>query len=140
MATYIVTGIVLVAVLAALISGMWKASKYLVIPTQILIFLALIFIVVKVFFNWNNVKTLNSEIEKSGIVDSQKTAAQSIVDNAKNSMSDGGQTQKPAAEPQQTSAVSVQPVQRVGVEVTPAPEPPAEKKKKVDTGNLIDLL
>lgn len=79
MISYIITGIVLLAVFCALIAGMWKASKYLVIPTQILIFIALIFIVIKVFFTSDNVRAFNREIKKSGIVESQITAAKNIV-------------------------------------------------------------
>lgn len=67
MLNYIITAIVIIVAMVFLVKAMWKTSKILVIPIQIILFGVLCFACFKIFFSKENVKQLNNAIENSGI-------------------------------------------------------------------------
>ena len=55
MLPYIITILIIIAISGALLTGMWKVSRYLVLPIQIVLFLILIGVCVKAFFKSENI-------------------------------------------------------------------------------------
>ena len=69
MVTNIIFALVVIALIAGVFYWLWKLSKWLVIPIQIILFITLVVIVIKVFVNKENAEKLHKEITNSGIVE-----------------------------------------------------------------------
>ena len=92
--------VVIVVLMACACIGMWKLSKWMVIPIQIILFVLLISVVVRVFMNKENAQKLNEELKKSGIAEVEKKAVSGAVDALNNRMTNDEKTaQAPAAAP-----------------------------------------
>ena len=112
---------------------MWKLSKWLLIPIQIILFALLVTVVVKVFVTKDNADRLNAELEKSGIAEVEKAAVTGAV-NALKKNKEGkaaANEAKPAA-PQEANAAQSKPAPEAAKK-----QPSAEKSGET---NFVDLL
>ena len=124
MLPYIITILILVAISGSLISGVWKVSRYLVYPMQIIIFLLLIGVCVKAFFKWENIESLHKGVEESGVVEIQQKVLKTSMSEAKNMAT--SKTEEQPQEGKDTASGSDDQRQ------TPAVSAPAAKKPQVD--------
>ena len=119
--------VVIVVLMACACIGMWKLSKWLVIPIQIILFVLLISVVIKVFVNKENAQKLNEELKKSGVAEVEQGAVSGAFDALKRN--DTGNTAQQAPAPAK--------------EAQPA-APAAEKTQKPaqNSGNVsfVDML
>lgn len=79
--------LVIIFLMAGVCWGMWKLSKWLVIPIQIVLFILLVTMIFRIFATSDNAKLINDEVEKSGIVKFEKqtfsNAAESLITEKK---------------------------------------------------------
>ena len=119
---------VIVFLMAGVFWGMWKLSKWLLIPIQIILFLLLVFTVVRIFMTKENAEKLNAELKNSGIIELESKA----VNQACSALS---ANLKSKAE----EKAAVPPVikkQENKKKVSPAPAAKQEKEEE----NFADLL
>ena len=119
----IILSLVIIFLLAGSFFWMWKLSKWLIIPIQIILFILLATVVIKVFVTKENADKLNKELEKSGIVEVEKRAVTGAVDALKNN---AGNDEKAAAQ------LVEQPAPSVGKKDA--------KSANDETPNFIDML
>ena len=114
----IMFNIVFILVVLFLIIGvfvaMWKLSKWLVVPIQIILFILLITMAFKVFVTKENVEMLNKELGNSKIVQVETKALSGALDaftsdkkeesgsEAKSDISSAEDTAKPSAPAEET--------------------------------------
>ena len=131
-----VQNIIFILVIVFLIAGaffwMWKLSKWLVIPIQIILFILLISVVVKVFVNKDNVQKLNEELKKSGVAEVEEKAVTGAVDALNKRYNNGNTTT-------QTPAPS-QEVQKAAPAAEKAQTPAGKPAEKSGNVNFVDML
>lgn len=127
----IIFALVIIFLMAGAFFWMWKLSRWLLIPIQIILFILLVTVVVKVFVTKDNAERLNAELEKSGIAEVESAAISGAV-NALKKNTDRGTSAE--AKPTETAAPAVQSVPETKKEQAPAP---AAKSKEV---NFINML
>ena len=154
--SYLITALVVFSLIGSVVYAMWKCAKRIAFILSIFLFIILVAVVVKVFFNKENVEKLHANISASGIDQIAENAAAKSVDAVKSSWSqqvENAPAVKPApAETTPASVADAAPV-KAAPAVKPAPAPvvkaapavkPAEKVEKKPAGkledNLIDLL
>ncbi len=125
MATNIIFALVIIFLMAGSFVWMWKLSRFLVIPIQVVLFILLVIVVVRVFVNKENADKLKGEITKSNIPEIEKTivsvSGDALTDAAANN--GNGTRQSPRTKP------------------TVREEKPKTPPAKNDTNNnFVDLL
>ena len=113
----IIFALMIIFLMAGAFFWMWKLSKWLVIPIQIILFILLMVVVVKVFVNKDNAARLHSELEKSGIAEVEKKSVSNAVSMIKNNV----EKQPAASAPVYEQKNNPQPA-------VPTPAPVSEKK------------
>ena len=135
----IVFALVIIFLMAGAFFWMWKLSKWLVIPIQIILFVLLITVVIKVFVNKDNAERLNNELAKSGIAEVEKRAVSGAVRalTKNNSNEETIAKSTPTSQPviQQENADSA-------IKKEQQASPAAEKKQPTKSGevNFVDML
>ena len=162
--SYLITALVVFSLIGSVVYAMWKCAKRIAFILSIFLFIILVAVVVKVFFNKENVEKLHANISASGIDQIAENAAAKSVDAVKSSWSqqvEKAPAVKPApAETTPASVADAAPAKAApavkpapAAATVPAPAPvvkaapavkPAEKVEKKPAGkledNLIDLL
>ena len=127
----IILSLVIIFLLAGSFFWMWKLSKWLIIPIQIILFILLATVVIKVFVTKENADKLNKELEKSGIVEVEKRAVTGAVDALKNN---AGNDEKAAAQPAETKPAAQE------AKPAPAPEKKESKPAQKSETTFVDML
>ena len=83
--------------------AMWKLSKWLVVPIQIILFILLITMAFKVFVTKENVELLNKELGNSKIVQVETKALAGALDAFTSDKKDDNASDKTAEETGKTS-------------------------------------
>lgn len=138
MAVNIIFALVIIALIAGVFYWLWKLSKWLVIPIQIILFITLVFIVFKVFVNKENAEKLHKELKNSGIVEVEKKIISQTTNTLKNTLPS---TSKDDVKNVVSQVVQPTPVkEKVQQDTTPVAKPaPAAKpniEKKSDVPNF----
>ena len=80
----IILALVIIFLMAGAFFWMWKLSKWLIIPIQIILFALLVSVVIKVFVTKDNAERLNQELEKSGISEIEQKVVSGAIGALKN--------------------------------------------------------
>ena len=99
--------VMIVVLMVSACIGMWKLSKWLVIPIQIILFVLLISVVIKVFVNKENAEKLNEEIKKSGIAEVEKKVIPGTVGALQDRNTNENTAQAPTPAPAPTTPATV---------------------------------
>ena len=139
----IIFALIIIFLMAGAFFWMWKLSKWLVIPIQIILFSLLMIVIFKVFVTRDNAEKLNSELEKSGIAKVEEAAVTGTLNAVKSSSEAKTPDEKPGNEKNTAKVVQVnEPANNITKQPAAEPKPvqqqaAAEQPEKV---NLIDLL
>ena len=160
--SYLITALVVFSLIGSVVYAMWKCAQRIAFILSIFLFIILLFVVVKVFFNRENLSQLHSNIEKSQIDQITQNAVKESVKSAQSILHSTPVTAESPQAPEQALAVvsapAVAPAPAPAPAVVSAPvvvpapaaeppqpapikkaEPPRKPAKKVED-NLIDLL
>ena len=88
--TIIITALVIIMLAAGAFSFMWKLSRWLVIPMQILLFIILLTVVIKVFCTKENIEKLHTEISGSAV----PAIEEKVMDTAMNEITENVSVKK----------------------------------------------
>lgn len=137
--------IILVLVIIFLIAGaffwMWKLSKWLVIPIQIILFVLLISVVVKVFVNKDNAKRLGNELTNTRIAEEGKKT----VSGAFSALTKDNSGEEIVANSMPTSQTVIQQKNadsetKEKLQISPAADKKQKQPAKSEGVNFIDML
>ena len=81
--SYLITALVVFSLIGSVVYAMWKCAKRIAFILSIFLFIILVAVVVKVFFNKENVEKLHANISASGIDQIAENAAAKSVDAVK---------------------------------------------------------
>ena len=162
--SYLITALVVFSLIGSVVYAMWKCAKRIAFILSIFLFIILVAVVVKVFFNKENVEKLHANISASGIDQIAENAAAKSVDAVKSSWSQQGEN-APAVKPVPAETAPAPVADATPAKAVPAVKPapaaatvpapaqvvkaapavnPSEKVEKKPAGkledNLIDLL
>ena len=124
MITNIIFALLIIFLMAGAFFWMWKLSKWLVIPIQIILFALLIVVVVKVFATKENADRLHDELEKSGIAEVEKQAVSGAVNALKKNYGKDSSAENTSAETASDT----------GTDTAAAPETAEAKPQTQDAG------
>lgn len=126
------TVFLVVLVIVMLVSGvlfyMWKLSKWLVLPIQLILFSLLIIVVFRVFVNQKNIENLHDEIANAGISDLETQ----VMDLAASTVTD--MTVKSEQQPEEGMQTKTE--QELSPEPKAEPAPKESVKRDVDKSFL----
>ena len=162
--SYLITALVIFSLIGSVVYAMWKCAKRIAFILSIFLFIILVAVVVKVFFNKENVEKLHANISASGIDQIAENAAAKSVDAVKSPRSQQGEN-APAVKPAPAETAPAPVADAAPAKAVPAVKPapaaatvpapaqvvkaapavnPSEKVEKKPAGkledNLIDLL
>ena len=125
--SYLITALVVFSLIGSVVYAMWKCAKRIAFILSIFLFIILVAVVVKVFFNKENVEKLHANISASGIDQIAENAAAKSVDAVKSSWSQQGEN-APAVKP-----VPAETAPAPVADATPAKAVPAVKPSPAET-------
>ena len=128
---------VIVFLTAGVFWGMWKLSKWLMIPIQIILVLLLVCIVVRIFMTKENAERLNAELKNSGIIELESKAVNQACGALSTNLK--GKTEEKTPHTQAADSRPAPPAvkkQEDNKKVSPAPAAKQEKEEE----NFADLL
>ena len=146
MAQNIIFALVIIFLIAGAFFWMWKLSKWLVIPIQIILFVLLIIVVIKVFVTKDNAERLNQELNKSGIAEIEQKIISGTVDTLKDRHGkNSSDTAKVQPQSPRTEHEKATPQKSDVPENKPQQTAPAVENKKTESGinkelNFVDMF
>lgn len=155
--SYLITALVVFSLIGSVVYAMWKCAQKIAFVLSIFLFIILLLVVVKVFFNQENLSKLHSNIENSQIDQITQNAVKESVESAQKILnstpapveSTPAPAPAPVAVPTQASTepLAAQAAPAVSVPAVKPPvtapvkkEAPATKPAKKLEDNLVDLL
>lgn len=105
--SHFITILIIVLLMIAVFCFMWRLSKLLVLPLQLVLFILLIVVVTRVFVNKENAEKLHEEVSKSKIPEIEKKVFDltgSSAADAVNVYKDDDAKEEPAPQPSKAAA------------------------------------
>ncbi len=142
---YVITVLIVIALSAALVAGLWKVSKWLLIPIQCILFAVLLWICIKTFYDSDIFHSLHKSVKESGIAELEKETISTAAREAEKTFTPS------KTESQDTVAETPDNVELPDAEVPPAatvspaePEtapPPAEtEEQEEEPFDILDYM
>jgi len=129
MLPYIITILIVISLSVSLITGAWRVSRYLVIPMQVVLFIILIGVCIKVFFKSENFDSLHKGVKESGVAELQQKVLKTTVSEAQKIASSPADQRNNSKEASNEDRTSIVPEKKNDVSTsTSAPAP----KKQID--------
>ena len=137
----IIFALVIIFLMAGAFFWMWKLSKWLVIPIQIILFALLITVIIKVFISKDNAERLNNELAKTGIAEVEKRA----VSGAVNALTQNNSNEEPVEKSKPISQTDIQQenansATKEDLQISSDVEPQQKQPAKSEKINFVDML